>query len=88
MTAPKKISANLKVDGDVLQSGGVLEQMLATFTYDEFRQMAFSKSVMFNIGSMKNFEITLGTRNKWRILCNYFELIKSKEKPTSTTQGI
>ena len=69
----------LEVTGDVL-SWGVSEQMFAHIPYEEFRIMAFSKSVGFKLGAvLENMTFTWEGREPWRSLIRYFESEK-KEK--------
>jgi hypothetical protein len=79
----KKDFGELKVDGDVISGGRVLEQMIAHFSYEEFRKMAFAKTVLLNLGTQTNDEIVPSSRVKWQVLCNYFDLMKPERGKTA-----
>lgn len=76
----KKDFGELKVDGDVLPSGRVMEQMVAHFTYEEFHQMTYANKVLLNLGTQHNSELSSFSRSKWKALCNYFDLLKAEQK--------
>ena len=83
----KKDFGELKVDGEVLASARVLEQMMAHLDYDEFHQMSFARNVRLNLGTQMNDTISTESRIKWQVLCHYFDLIKSDQKAKSESQS-
>lgn len=49
------------------------EELMATFTLDEFRQMAWAREVYFKVGGY-SYEIPAEKRLKWKLLWNYYDL--------------
>ncbi|MDQ6630771.1 MAG: hypothetical protein M3Y82_03320 [Verrucomicrobiota bacterium] len=65
---------DMEHDGDV-EYGGVLERLRLHFSFDEFKKMAFSKSVEIKLGIIEG-SYTEPTLEKMRIFVNHFDSLK------------
>ena len=73
----KKLSpGDLAYANKVLSDATVNEQIWPDFTLDQFRQIAWADKVYFKLG-YKNYEIPTVTRQKWKLLWKYLDLMKA-----------
>ena len=72
----KKLSpGNLAYSNKVLDDATVIEHVWPDFTIEQFHDLAWADTVYFKLG-YKNYEITPGVRQKWKLLWKYFDLKK------------
>jgi len=74
----RKDLGDLDDDGSVMPSGNVLEQMIADFSLQEFREISFAKSVEAKLG-ITHLTFDYASRNDWRILVNHFANVTRQE---------
>jgi hypothetical protein len=76
----RKAFDDLKVSGGVISADDCLEQFDAEFTFDEFKQIAFSKSCEASFGIIKRVIFDYKSREPWRAFVSHFENLNADTK--------
>jgi hypothetical protein len=67
---------DLAYSNKVLDDATVVEHVWPDFTLEQFHQIAWANTVYFKLG-YKNYAIPYQTRQKWKLLWKYFDLMKT-----------
>jgi hypothetical protein len=69
---------NLQYKSDVLNDATVRETAWPEFTFEQFHDVAFAKTVFIKFG-FKNYEISPAIRQKWKLIWTYYRLKQLNE---------
>jgi S1-C subfamily serine protease len=69
----RKAFSDVDVDQSVISADDLLEQITVSFSFDEFKKVAFSQSVEAKLGVLNHFILDYQTRHTWRDFVEYFQ---------------